>query len=276
VVRKLETIDRTLNGGFIRKFSLDVKYPKSPLEDAFPVRTDQARYDEVAFGDPVKLRALESRPSIARLEAMSSREWLLTILPPELFLPLAAIGLILGGILLAGGKGPGKSVRNPLALVMVAGGAVTCYQDNRPYSGPPPPSEPTVATEARVRAISLVDELWATSRRRGLSIPQPYLLLELEFTPAGRRAPVIGVDAVDKGSVPFLAKDQSLAIHYSAADPRSVRLAAGTRRFADQNLLDMGNGVLLAGAAVGGFLLLVWLARMGVRRLLPGPGRGRR
>lgn len=270
VVRKNERIDRTWNGGFSRTYSLDVKYPKTGADDAFPVRTDQVHYDSLAFGDPVKLRALPSRPSIARLEGMASREWLLTVMPGALFVPLAAIGLLLGGILLYGGTRTGAAVRNQLALVMIAAGAVTCYRDNRPFRGPDPPAEPTVAAEARVRAIDVVDELWATSRRRGVDLPQPYVLLELEFTPAGHRAPVIGVDAVDLGSIPYLAKDQSLAIRYEAADPRSVRVTAGTRRFAGQNPLGLGEQALVLAAVAAGFLLFVWALRRGASGLVRG------
>ena len=79
VVRRSESVRRTWNGGFERRFSLDLKYPRS--DESFTVRVDQRHFDQVVFGDPVTVVALPIRKSFARPGSMSSREWLAVEMP---------------------------------------------------------------------------------------------------------------------------------------------------------------------------------------------------
>lgn len=99
----------------------------------------------------------------------------------------------------------------------------------------PEPARP-VAASAQVDSVDEINSIDISERRRHEEIPllHPYEMVRLRFLPSGRDTPVTAVDKVDKGSVPNLGKGQIVAIVYSAANPRVVRLQQGTREFARQ------------------------------------------
>ncbi len=260
VVRRSESIRRTWNGGFERHFSLDLKYPGRRSDESFPVRVDQAHFDQVVFGDPVTVVALPIRRSFARLAAMSSREWLRVGMPWGVLIVIGTFGAFAAGLALYGGSGPIGSVRKVASLGLFLAGGWTCYRDNLPYDGSSTPPAPTLAGEATVRSIHRVTHVGSTTRSRGWALAAPYQLVELEFIPWGFRGTVVAVDAIDDGSIPYLAPPQSLAITYAAADPRTARLRAGTRRFVADNQSVFRTYSVLALVAVGGIIMLGWLS----------------
>ena len=258
VVRRSESIRRTWNGGFDRRFSLDLKYPRS--DESFPVRVDQRHFDQVVFGDPVTVVALQIRKSFARLESMSSREWLAVVMPWGVLVVIGTLAAFAAGLALYGGSGTVGTIRKTAALFLLLGAGWTCYRDNTPYGGSEIPAAPTLAGEARVRAVHRVTHVGSSTRSRGWGLAAPYQLVELEFTPRGFRGSVVAVDAIDDASIPYLAPSQSLAITYSPATPRIARLRPGSRRFEVDNRSVFRTYSLLAVLVVGGTVLLGWLA----------------
>lgn len=260
VVRRVEAVRTTWNGGFERRFSLDLKYAGRRSDESFPVSVDQARYDQVAFGDPVTVVALPARRSIARLDAMSAREWLGVVMPWGALTVVASVAALVGGLLLYGGAGAAGTVRKVIAAVLFAGGGWSCYQDNRPFEGAVGPGATPVSGTAVVHALHRVTHIGSTSRRTGWTLPAPYQLVELEFVPRGYRAAVIAVDAIDDGSIPYLAVPQSLAIRYDPANPRRASISSGSRRFAEDNTSVFRTWTLIVVGALAGIAGLTWLA----------------
>lgn len=261
VVRRLESIRVTWNGGFERTFSLDLKYAGRRSDESFAVTVDQARYDQVAFGDPVSVVALKARKSIARLESMPAREWINVVMPWGVLMVVATVAALVGGVVLYGGTGAAGGVRKVAALALLAGGGWNCYRDNRPFTGSGDPGSATVSAAATVRGLHRVTRVGSRSRRSGWTLPAPYQLVELEFVPRGYHAAVIAVDAVDDGSIPYLAAPQSLAIRYDPANPRIAIISAGTRRFAEDNASVFRTWTLIGAGTLAGIAGLVALAR---------------
>jgi hypothetical protein len=79
--------------------------------------------------------------------------------------------------------------------------------------------------------LSNVTEILETDESPGVDAIQPYEIVELQFIPEGRTEPVLGVDQIDSGSVPGLAKGATVEIEYQASNPRIVRFKGGSRTF---------------------------------------------
>ena len=145
----------------------------------------------------------------------------------------------------------------PLAVIWLGGLASVLL----PAAPGLEPAGPRQAAFAQVRQVDTVTRSGRYGRRSGYSssdYPQPYELVELVFTPAGRDRPVTAVDAVDQGSVPGLTAGAMVAITYPPDAPRQARLTVGTRDYWWKNWLG-------AGVAIGGLLALRG------RRALPDP-----
>ena len=124
----------------------------------------------------------------------------------------------------------------------------------------PEPAQPVAAT-AQVDFVNEVTKIHFGRRRRSdIELFHPYEIVRLRFAAPGKNTPVTAVDKVDKGSVPNLAKGQTVPIVYDAGNPRIVRLQQGTREFSRQ----AGGEVILLGAVMLGLVLLA----AGIGRLL--------
>ena len=51
---------------------------------------------------------------------------------------------------------------------------------------------------------STVHAIWGTRRSGGPSLPQPFQMVDVEFTPEGAKEPVHALDRVDLNSIPGL------------------------------------------------------------------------
>jgi hypothetical protein len=119
-----------------------------------------------------------------------------------------------------------------------------------------------LAGSGTVRRVWEVREIFG-----GLDVVQPYMLVATEYTPADARSSLLGVDAIDAGSVEHLEVGDQITVRYSGAAPRRVRLGFGTRTFESKNR--GSTRMVLAGAS----LLVLIVA--GTRWWLSSPRRAR-
>jgi hypothetical protein len=101
-----------------------------------------------------------------------------------------------------------------------------------------------------VRQIQSVDHIWSSWEDSGQWVPQPFQLVDLEFTPAGANAPIHAIDRIDLNSLPELRDGATVRVFYKTSNPRSARIDAGTRTYAEKALvyllkLTFGIGILI-------------------------------
>lgn len=105
----------------------------------------------------------------------------------------------------------------------------------------PAPSQPRPA-QATVRNITTITTIMENNGSQSshnvtfgpIKLEHPFQIVALEFTPAGRTDPVVGIDAIDANSIPDLRKQQTVDIEYDLTNPRIARLQGGTRDFPGQ------------------------------------------
>ncbi len=262
VVGKTEWTTLMSNGSFLKNYSITIKHRGAAAGETTNLRTDQRLYDGLAVGDSVPVRSPGWRPSLARLEAMTSSHWLNILIESGLLLLILGVAATFGGLFLYGGKGASGAVRKPVALLLLGVGGFSCWQEGRPYRPDAGPTQPVVSAQAKVTRIRLISGIYpahqGTKPTRGWPLKQPYLLVEAQFTPAGGRAPVVGVDAIDAGSMPKLAVDDVVDIEYDRTRPRLAHLKRGTRNWPDVN----GRDTWYSLGAVAGLIGLVLVLRV--------------
>jgi hypothetical protein len=260
VADRRESVTLEVNGGWRTQYWVTVKYPSAPA-GLHRLRADPVAYDRLAFGDPVEVRVLPIRRSVARLEMTSSSAWLRQF--PAFTRWLVALGplAVVVGLLVFGGKGASGKVRRVVGLGLVALGGFSCHQDFKPFDGLPGPSGPTERAGGTVKRMWTVRALYpaTASEDRAWQLATPYRLVAAEFTPVGSRSAVMMVDAVDEESVPSLAVGDQIRVVYSRAEPRRARLDAGKRTFPAANA---GDRRIAAGIGAGLLLVLVALRMM--------------
>lgn len=106
----------------------------------------------------------------------------------------------------------------------------------------PAPADPRAA-QATVRNVTTITMLMENGSASSgsshvyfgpIKLEHPFQIIQLEFTPAGMRDPVVAIDAIDLNSIPDLKAGQNVAIDYDAQVPRIARMRAGTREFPGQ------------------------------------------
>jgi hypothetical protein len=229
------------------------------------IHVDEAIFDRLRPGAAVRVRYLPEVRAIARLEEQSTLSILLSILPWD-WLPvigLAASGAALLWLLLK--RRLPRLLGFPLAVIWLGWLASVLL----PAAPGLEPAGPRQAAIAEVRQVDTITRSGSYRRRRYSAgdYAQPYELVELVFTPAGRDRPVVAVDAVDQGSLPGLTVGAIVAITYPPDAPRQARLTGGTRDYWWKNWLEAGLivGGLVALLVVGRFLIRPLLKRVGAR-----------
>jgi hypothetical protein len=257
VVAKQETV-RVRRSGWSRQLLLDVRYTpagSSSTEQA-SIRVDPDRFDLTEVGASVEVRygpwpQLRQLGNIAapRLQTQGPYGQLVAALGEFRWLVL---GVGLWCVLLA----IWSVWRMQWLLVVLAttmlGGALVVAFDLPPAA----PVEPRLQATAIVEDVHEVNRLWRGRQRTSPDLPQPYLIVELRYTPAGTNDPVLAVDQIDQGAV--ISKGASLPIIYNNANPRQAQIVAAQRSYYWKNLMFFVPFVLLVIALlVGGMLFRV-------------------
>lgn len=248
------------DGGVIESFLKD----KGEQHSTF--NPDAATYDRTQVNDAIELRAL--RIGGLSLVRDASRNTFTT-------LPWGWIGfglLALAALILAWRR-VGSLVIIAVAPLMVILPLVNAWRDQRAADDL---SAMTARTTATVREVTRVKEwILGGMRRRSrdfdeFALRQHYDVVNLEFTPAGYRGPVVGVDAIDAptDSTPAFAKGTTVEIRYDPKDPREARLEGRSRTWHWRDMLGVYTDSLLALLAILILLSLYgWFATRAKRML---------
>lgn len=269
VVGKREWVTLLQNGSYLKSFSLTIKTPNAAVGETVNLRADRSLFDDVVTGGVVAVRSLRIHPSFARLEAMNGQRWLAIVNDAGILPFVLGVAALFGGIFLYGGVGVAALVRKPASVLPLCVGGYITWQSARPFRGDPPAGAPLTAraTVTRLRTVTAMYPLRESARpTSGWRLERPYQVVEAEFTPAGRRVPVVGVDAIDDGSIPRLAVGTSVEVQYDRSRPRIMRLAAATRNWPAVNARAVWIGYGALAALVAGLLLLLLLRLLFRRR----------
>uniref|UniRef100_Q01SK5 DUF3592 domain-containing protein n=1 Tax=Solibacter usitatus (strain Ellin6076) TaxID=234267 RepID=Q01SK5_SOLUE len=123
----------------------------------------------------------------------------------------------------------------------------------------------------KVKSVDRIDRLFQGKRSRGFDADQPVAVVGVEFLPAGRTEPVLGVDLIDAGSIAGLKPGATVAVDYEAASPRTAHIRNATRSFPWRNVRGIAvesvlSLLLLVGAfAAWEYLGRAWSRKMGSR-----------
>ncbi len=256
VADRRESIQIRGNGGWAPRYDIAVRLPESDRE-LIGLRADQTTFDALHFGDPVRIRSLPFRKTIRRLERMPTAGWIRGESTLEWIAVLRTLALVVVGLTVIGGRGRAGLLRAAFGVALIGVGAWRGSRRIEPYRGEPEPSGPFETVRGRVRDQWRIDEVWG-----GLGVARPYLVVTIEFTPAGARSALLGVDAIDAGSVAHLERGDQVEVRYAPGMPRRIRLPFGTRGFVEAN---RSTGVVLRGGLIGLLALLAglrwWLVR---------------
>ena len=227
-------------GAASHEFLLAATLPAAGTRPATPIvlRATEAVHARVSVGDTVSVRYFPLRPALARLQSVTTTEWLLAARPGAAGAALAvALSLMviypLAGVF-RGGLGLRRRVPAYLILVLWAVLAAHAW----------PPVLPIEAAR-RDLSRSATGVLRKTTPvetfprvpmfRRGRPLPAAIDVVEVEYRPHGRVDPVVGVEAIDRGSLPRVERGRRVGFRHAADDPRRVRLDGATRRFHEAN-----------------------------------------
>ena len=273
VVGKTEWATLMQNGSYLKSYSVTIKQRSAATGETVNLRTDQRLFDDLAVGDSAAVRSLRVRPSFARLEPMTGERWLGIVIDSGFLLLVLGVSAVFAGIFLYGGTGATGSARKAVALALLGVGGFSCWRDTRPYRGEPEPRAPTGSAQAKVTRLRSVNAIYpvrqGTASRGGWRLEQPYQVVEAAFTPAGAKAPVVGVDAIDEGSIPHLEVGRPVELTYDRARPRTIRLNAGTRNWSAVNARSAWLGLGVIAALMAGLLFL--RIAVGRRKVVPRP-----
>jgi hypothetical protein len=126
-----------------------------------------------------------------------------------------------------------------------------------PVEMPPGPQRVVMATVQSTREST---SIWNIGPRTGgRNVPQPFEMVDLEFTPEGATEAVHALDGVDVGTVAGLERGSMVRVTYPVSDPRAGRMIGGTRTYARRALVH----VLTVAYVPAGIVVLVLLPVMG-------------
>jgi hypothetical protein len=240
VTEKREGIRIPFDNWF-RRFEIVAAFrvPGDPIQRHAVCDVEQATYDSLHVGDPVGLHywpALLAQPFIpathlspctpranfaSNPEVYQKLEILLGTLLPIVFL-VAVLRLRVAAWLFL-----------PWFYFFLLTGVVPQTE--------PAPLQPRAAL-AIVRNITTITMLMENGKSGSgshvkfgpIKLEHPFQIIQLEFTPAGMRDPVVAIDAIDLNSIPNIKAGETVSIDYDSQVPRIARMRAGTRDFPGQ------------------------------------------
>jgi hypothetical protein len=252
-------------GEWFRHFEIVAAFrtPGSPLEHHAVCDVEQPIYDSLRLGDPVTVHyfpAILQQPWIPSAHLSPCTPGANFGSRPDLYLRLQ---LIFGSLLAILFLWLVLRIRTAGWLLVPWFGLfiVYCVVPR----AEPAPSRPRPA-KAVVSSVSKVDEILAsveggrhTGSAQPIKLDHPYLLVQLQFTPAGTSNPVVALDAVDLNSIAGLEPKRIVDIDYDAATPRIARIRGGTRNFPEQALHQL---MVLYGALAAVLIALFMLIHL--------------
>jgi hypothetical protein len=236
-----------------RHLLLDVRYtPASGNAEQTTISVDAPRFDTATIGDSVEVRYLpwpELRlfGSLAapRLEDQGPFGQLQAIFGDGFWL-VAGIGL--WSMLLFIWSRWRTPWLTAILTITLLGGATYLVVD----LPPPPPAAPQQQALATIQETHDVTKFLRRGQRNSPDLPQPYVIVELTFTPTGTNSPVVAVDQIDAGSLAGLSPGATFPVTYNATNPRQAHLDNAQRTYYWKNLALFAPVPILLLLLIGG------------------------
>jgi hypothetical protein len=260
----------------LRDVTIEYTVPESQGVSFFDVYPDEQQYDAMHVPQAVEIRYLLHRniPNVPMTEFL----WQIHALPTVRLIgtqntskfnstltPGVVLALEFAGALAALFVVWRITHWRPLAwatgIGVAAGLGLMLWQEfPRPTTAP---SADVRRASARVKSVHRIDKLFAGRRTRGISANQPIDVLGVEFVPDGKTEPVVAVDVIDRGSVPGLKEQATVAIRYESGVPRTAYVDGATRTFPERNFSGaVLQGVLSLAVLAGGLILALGIGKV--------------
>lgn len=255
---KTENIAVNSDGEWSHDLYVRVRYtpPERQEPSSRDLRADAAVYDRVSAGDSVEVRHLHLGGWFT-FSRLSERSTLSILLGTRLWLyvPLAAAGLLLW----LSWKTSQSTAKLPFLLAFVALLIFVFLIDSVPQWRASRPLVGDLATAvATVHEIERFTEVGGGPDSEPEALLQPFDLVQVQFVPEDRRAPVLAADMIDADSLP-MELGGTVTVQYRLDDPRTIRLSGGTRSYVWKNTLWAIGSLVLILLLFGG--LWWWGAR---------------
>lgn len=224
------------------------------------LRADPAIYDRVSTGDTVDVRFLHigGLISLVRLSERSTLSILFQAAAnPTLFILALLVGLVALLWLLA--KQPALKAISLLVFALLF--ALILIVEFLPqWRAAQPLRGPQETATATVQQVQTFTEIGGGGEDDDGPEPliQPFDLVQVSFTPTGRREPVLAADMVDAGTL-TLESGGSVPITYLLDNPRQIRLQGGARTYAWKNVT-FSVASVIAVLLFFGALIVAWRA----------------
>ena len=218
----------------------------------FGVSMTPERYDAFHVGDSVTLRYLLPRDipavplsnflrqlhalPIVRLAGRRTFTSLEELFTPKTSLALIAIATLV--VLLFMLRTAGSRLFGWVLGISLAAGVALLLVYDFPRPTPKPATNLRLAS-GKVKSLSRIDSIFASSRSRGFIADQPVDVVGIEFIPEGSTESVVAVDLIDAGSVSGLKTRSTVPIRYEANSPRTAWIQSATRNFVSRDLFGM-------------------------------------
>jgi hypothetical protein len=264
VDRKEERIDRKQHDdswtpAFRVSLACASRDTESYLAPAFD--TDEQEFDRIQKGSPFEVRYLSSVPLPLLLVGINGAHLARETLPihaARTFSWLIPASLIVGYLLVLSFLGWLMSKRGMKPAMwaffaMLAIALIYILTPTLPVALSGKTAQAT-ATIKEMRVHTLLSGGGGSRSRIEASVP--YELLVLEFTPAGRREPLLAGDMIDVSSRPDLAVGQQVPIDYEVDHPRHANIQGAMRTYYWRNV----QGAIVSGFATIALLLGATLA----------------
>jgi len=275
VMSRRETVWVSSRGGWRHQYQLDLSFsakgvtlPAVKLNDAGVIEgflkdkgaqhstfdPDAATYDRMQVNDPIDLRVLRlgglSLVRDANRNTFTMLPWFWIV-----------FGLLALALLILAWRLVGSLVIIGVAPLVVILPLVNAWRDQRAADDFSAMTARATATVREVTRVKVWDFAYMRSRARDINrfeLRQHYDVVNLEFTPAGYRGPVIGVDAIDapNDSAPTFVKGAAVEIQYDPDNPREARLEGRSRTWHWRDMLGVYIDLSLVFVAILILLLL--------------------
>jgi hypothetical protein len=274
VMSRREAVWVSSRGGWRHRYQLDLSFsakgvtpPTVKLNDAGVIEAflkdkgaqhstfdpDAATYDRMQVNDPIDLRVLR----LGGLSLVRDADRNTFTMLPWFWIIFSLLALAL---LILAWRLVGPLVILGIAPLVVIVPLVNAWRDQRAADDFSAMTARATATVREVRRVKIWDFAGMRSRYRDIDrfeLRQHYDVVNLEFTPAGYRGPVIGVDAIDapNDSAPTFVNGAAVEIRYDPDNPREARLEGRSRSWHWRDML--GVYIDLSLVFVGILILLL-------------------
>lgn len=260
VVEKAEQIERTSGSlSWNRSLRITVTYQPqdSDISELATIRVDSATFDRLHQGSAVEVRyqpnmTLRHFPFFigARLQGQSTLSSLSLMMSTQTL--RFALLIIIGSFCLwLMSKVRARPIKFALLGLVLGDIAIIVLLLLTPVLYPD--TSPVATATGHIRQVDRITVSPGGQHEPDEKLIKPIDRIEIEFVPAGMSDPVVALDEVDAGSIPFLAVGDQMTVSYHTDNPRGAQLTSGTRshRWLNYLSLPLSLGIAIATGFLG-------------------------